>query len=157
MAIHLLPEPKELMLVKGTCVLDEETIITLPAQSGEGAWFAARQLRGEIENAIGLPLSIVKAHAPPHPDRAILLVCGPDQAVAFEVESCREQLRAAEDRMDTDIGDVRDVGDVHDQAYALGVQRGRIVLYADALPGLYYAVQSLRQLVRLHRSHIPAL
>ena len=91
MTIHLLPEPKELMLVKGMCVLGEETTIALPAQSGEGAWFAARQLQGEIENAMGLPLSIVKAHAPPEPDHAILLVCGAEQAAAFEVESFREQ------------------------------------------------------------------
>ena len=31
MAIQLLPEPKELMLVKGTCVLGAKTAIVLPA------------------------------------------------------------------------------------------------------------------------------
>ena len=56
MAIELLPLPKELMLVKGMCILKEETTITLPAQSGERAWFAARQLQGEIRVAMGLPL-----------------------------------------------------------------------------------------------------
>jgi len=154
MAIELLPQPKELMLVKGMCVLDEETTIALPAQSGDGAWFAARQLQGEIWNAMGLDLSIVKAQAPPDPDHAILLVCGAEQAAAFEVESFREQLGAAGDQMGMDVQDVREVGE---QAYALAVQRGRIVLYADALPGLYYAVQTLRQLVRLHGKRIPAL
>ena len=154
MAIQLLPEPKELMLVKGMCVLDEETTIALPAQSGDGAWFVARQLQGEIGIAMGLPLAIVKALVPPHPDHAILLVCGAEQAVAFEVESFREQLLAAGDQMGMDVHDVREV---REQAYTLAVQRGRIVIYADALPGLYYAVQTLRQLVRLHGDHIPAL
>ena len=151
MAIELLPQPKEMMLVKGMCILREETTIALPAQSGEGAWFAARQLQGEIGEAMGLLLSIVKAQAPPHPDQAILLVCGTEQAAAFEVESIGEQLRAAGDQMGTDVREVRE------QAYVLAVQRGRIVIYADALPGLYYGVQTLRQLVRLHGHRIPAL
>ncbi len=143
MAIHLLPEPKELMLVKGMCVLDEEMAIALPAGSGDDTWFAACQLRDEILQATGLALSIVKAHAPPQPDHAILLVCGAEQAAAFEVEAFRERLHAA--------------GEIGEQAYVLAVQRGRIVLYADELTGLFYATQTLRQLVRLHEDHIPAL
>jgi hypothetical protein len=100
MAIQLLPEPKELMLVKGMCVLDEETTIVLPAQSGDSAWFAARQVQGEIEAATGWELPVVKAYAPPQPDHAILLVCGAEQAAAFEVDSIREQFEAAAERMD---------------------------------------------------------
>ena len=146
MAIQLLPEPKELMLVKGTCVLGAKTAIVLPAQPQAGAGFAARQLQAEIEQATGLSLSIVPS--PPEPDRAILLVCGPEQAVAYGVEWLREKLDAVWDQVGPDA---------REQAYALAVQRGRIVLYADALPGLYYAVQTVRQLVRLRRRHIPAL
>jgi len=149
MAIQLLPEPKELMLVKGTCVLSAKTSIVLPPGSEDGAEFAARQLQAEIEQATGLSLPIVQA--PPNPDRAILLICGAEQAAAYEVEGYRERLDAVRDQMGTDITDVRE------QAYALVVERGRIVLYADGLPGLYYAVQTLRQLVRLRRRHIPAL
>ncbi len=143
MPIQLLPEPKELMLVKGTCVLDEETSIILPSGSGDGSWFAACQLRDEILQATGLALTIVKAYAPPQPDHAILLVCGAEQASAFGVKVLREQLHTA--------------GEIGEQAYVLSVQRGRIVLYADELVGLFYAVQTLRQLVRLHGDHIPAL
>ena len=39
MAIQLLPEPKELMLVKGTCVLGGKTTIALSAGLGDGAGF----------------------------------------------------------------------------------------------------------------------
>jgi len=146
MAIQLLPEPKELMLVKGTCVLSEMTSIVLPDRTAGGAGLAAQQLWEEIEQATGLALSVVPA--PQEPDRAILLVCGAEQAAAFEVELLREQLHAAWDQVGPEL---------REQAYALAVQRGRIVLYADALPGLYYGVQTLRQLVRLRRRHIPAL
>ncbi len=143
MTVQLLPEPKELMLIKGMCVLDEETHITLPAGSRDGSWFAACQLRDEILEATGLALPIVKAYAPARPDHSIVLVCGAEQAAAFEAEAFRERLQDCEE--------------VHEQAYVLAVQRGRIVLYADELPGLFYGVQTLRQLVRLHRDHVPAL
>jgi hexosaminidase len=143
MALQLLPEPKELLLVKGMCALDEEMTIALPAASGEGGWLAARELREEIWAATGIGLPIVKAQAPPRPDRAILLVCGAEQAAAFDVASFQERLDAPLE--------------VREQAYVLAVQRGRIVLYADAPPGLFYAVQTLRQLVRLQGDHIPAL
>lgn len=146
MALQLLPQPKELMLVKGMCNLDAETTIALPAQAGDGTWFAARELRDEILDATGLALSIVKE--PPQPDHAILLVCGAEQAAAFEVESFREQLRAARDGM---------AEGTREQAYVLAVQRGRIVLYSDAPPGLFYAVQTLRQLVCLQGDRLPAL
>ena len=143
MALQLLPEPKELLLVKGTCALDGEMTIVLPAASGEGSWLAARDLREEIWAAAGLDLPIVKAQAPPRPDHAILLVCGAEQAAALDLASFQERLDAP--------------AEVRGQAYVLAVQRGRIVLYADAPPGLFYGVQTLRQLVRLQGDHIPAL
>ncbi|MFN2184843.1 MAG: glycoside hydrolase family 20 zincin-like fold domain-containing protein [Anaerolineae bacterium] len=143
MALQLLPEPKELLLVKGMCALDEEMTIALPAGTGQGSWLAARELREEIWAATGLGLGIVKVQAPPRPDRAILLVCGAEQAAAFDVTSFQERLDAP--------------AEVREQAYVLAVQRGRIVLYADAPPGLFYAMQTLRQLVRLQGDHIPSL
>ena len=90
-----------------------------------------------------MALPIVKEQAPPRPDHAILLVCGPEQAEAFALDPSHKRLDAA--------------GEQREQAYVLAVQRGRIVLYADTPAGLFYAVQTLRQLVRLHRDHIPAL
>jgi len=141
MTLHLLPQPKELMLIKGMFNFEADTLILVPAQAGDDAFFAARQLQEEICQATCLKLPIVKAYAPPRPTSVILLVCGPEQAAAFGVEP--KPLDAPES--------------VATQAYSLAIERGRITLYADAPTGLFYAVQTLRQLVRQNGQHLPTL
>jgi len=141
MTLYLLPEPKDLMLIKGMFNFEADTLILVPAQAGDDAFFAARQLQEEICRATCLTLPIVKAYAPPRPTSVILLVCGPEQAAAFGVEP--KPLDAPES--------------VAAQAYTLAIERGRITLYADAPTGLFYAVQTLRQLIRQNGQHLPAL
>ena len=41
MTLHLLPRPVDLIFVKGMFSLDSETLIVIPAQAGDGTWFAA--------------------------------------------------------------------------------------------------------------------
>jgi len=144
--IHLLPPPKEVMLIKGLFTFDAETLILIPAQAGDNAFFAARQLQEEVCRATCLALPVVKAHAPPRPANVILLICGPEQAAAFDVEP---GTFAPE-------GSARPES-IEEQCYTLTVKRGRITLYADAPAGLFYAVQTLRQLVRIHGQYLPDL
>ncbi len=151
MTLQLLPRPKELMLVKGLCTLDADTLILIPAQSGDDALFAARQLRDEICAVTGLTLAVVKAIAPPQTENVILLVCGTDQAASFDVEPVMDGLRAVEAGAGVHLEPVKG------QAYALSVQRGHVVLYAWEPAGLFYAVQTLRQLVRLQGKVLPTL
>jgi hexosaminidase len=139
--LQLLPRPVELMFVKGMFSFDSETLILIPAQAGEDTWFAARQLQAEVQAATGLKLAIVKAYAPPRLLNVVLLVCGTQQAASFDVEPVA--FAAPEP--------------VAAQAYALRLQRGRALLYADAAAGLFYAVQTLRQLVRLQGRALPTL
>ena len=141
MTQYLLPQPKELSLLDGTFSLDAEPLIVIPAQAGDDAYLAARQLQDEVYQATGLTLPILKTFAPPRSSNLILLVCGQVQATAFGLEPVRTQA--------PDI--------LADQAYTLAVAPARITLYADAPTGLFYAVQTLRQLVRLHCQTIPAL
>ncbi|HSR33548.1 MAG TPA: glycoside hydrolase family 20 zincin-like fold domain-containing protein [Anaerolineae bacterium] len=141
MVLHLLPQSKELVYVKGMCLLDADTLILLPAEAGDDAFFAACQLQAEVRAATGLALPIVKAYAPPRTVNVVLLACGQEQAAAFDLEP--PQISAPEA--------------VAAQAYALTIQRGRIVLYAGAPPGLFYAVQTLRQLVRTQGKALPTL
>lgn len=141
MTLHLLPEPKELMFVKGMSTLDADTLILIPAQAGDETFFAARQLQAEVYQATCWTLPIVKAYAPPRPANVILLVCGPEQAAAFGVE-----------QIVTNAPDA-----VAEQSYGLTVKKGRITLYAETPAGLFYAVQTLRQLVRLHGQYLPDL
>jgi hexosaminidase len=136
MNLRLLPEPKDLVLLEGLCLLDANTIILIPAQAGDDAFFAARQLQEELWQEMEVLPAIVKAYAPPRAGNVILLVCGPEQAAAFGLEPVA--LGAG-------------------QAYALTIQHGRIVLYADEPAGLFYAVQTLRQLIRLEGTGLPTL
>ena len=63
------------MLIKGTFTFDADTLILIPAQAGDEAFFAARQLQDEICQVTCLTMRIVKAYAPPRPANVILLVC----------------------------------------------------------------------------------
>ncbi len=144
MTEHLLPQPKELSLLDGTFSLDGNTLVLIPAQAGDEALFAARQLQDEVCRATCLTLPIVKAFTSPRSDLAtnlILLVCGEEQAAAFGVDPVAVGAPEA----------------VAAQAYALTVAPAGITLYADAPAGLFYAVQTLRQLVRQHGQVLPAL
>jgi len=141
MSLYLLPHPKELMLIKGTFTLDAETLILVPAQADDDTFLAARQLQEEICQATCLRLPIVKTYTPLRPANIILLTCGSEQAAAFGVEPVATNAPEA----------------VTAQAYALTVKQGRITLYADAPDGLFYAVQTLRQLVRVRGLYLPDL
>jgi len=144
MTQHLLPQPKKELLLDGTFSLDADTLVVIPAQAGDETFFVARQLEGEVGQATRLTLPIVKAFAPPRSDLSknlILLVCGAEQATAFGVEPAQGPATAG----------------VADQSYTLTVTPASVTLYADAPTGLFYAVQTLRQLVRLHGRTLPAL
>jgi hexosaminidase len=145
--IRLLPQPKELMLIKGTFTFDADTLILIPAQAGDDALFAARQLQDEVYRATCLTLPVVKAYAPPRPANVILLVCGAEQAAAFGLEPVAVRAPQSSARPES----------IEGQSYALTVKRGRITLYADAPAGLFYAVQTLRQLVRMRGQYLPDL
>jgi hexosaminidase len=141
MAQRLLPQPKELAALEGTFTLNVETLILIPTQASDDAFFAARQLQDEVQCAACLELPIVKARTPPRAENAILLVCGTEQAAAFGVEPVAAKPPEA----------------VAAQAYALDITPNCVVLYANTSTGLFYAVQTLRQCVRLHGTTLPAL
>jgi len=137
------------MLIKGTFTFDADTLILIPAQAGDEAFFAARQLQDEIYQVTCLTMRIVKAYAPPRPANVILLVCGPEQAAAFDVEPVAVGVPEAVATMHPEL--------VEEQSYTLTVKRGRITLYAESPAGLFYAVQTLRQLVRPRGQYLPDL
>ena len=149
--MRLLPQPKELMLIKGMFTFNADTLILIPAQAGDDTFFAARQLQEEIYQATYLKPPVVKAYAPPRTVDAILLVCGAEQAAAFGMEPVAVNAPQGSARPEWDGGLVEG------QSYALTVRRGRIDLYAGAPAGLFYAVQTLRQLVQSHGRYLPTL
>jgi len=141
MTIHLLPQPKQLALFDGSFYPDTDTLILIPAQAGDDAFIAASQLQDEFVQADLLAPAIVKAYAPPRAENVILLLCGPDQAAAFGVEPVELHAPPA----------------VAAQSYALTVTPAQVTLYAPSPTGLFYAVQTLRQLVRLESDALPVL
>jgi hexosaminidase len=141
MTLCLLPQPKELVLNEGLCILDEKTLIVIPAEAGERSFFAARQLQEEMWQELDDPPPIVKAYAPPRAENVVLLVCGPEEAAAFGLEPVAVDAPPA----------------VAGQAYALAVEPHRVVLYAAEPAGLFYAVQTLCQLIRSEGLGLPTL
>jgi len=143
---HLLPQPKELSPLDGTFSLNAETLIVAAAQSDDAVFFSARQLQDELcrnrrgHPATRPPLPIVKSFIPPRSANVILLVCGPEQAAAFGIEPAHVETPGASAHAEL----------VRAQSYALTVTPTSVVLYAEAPVGLFYAVQTLRQLVRLY-------
>lgn len=129
MDLLLLPEPKDISLCEGVYKISSGTTIAMPAQATSASYAAACQLRDEIQNVTGMELPIVKAFTPPA--HAILLVCGNQEAAAFNMTTAPPENPCA------------------DQAYNLSVSAKGIILHAGTPQGLFYAVQTMRQMVRL--------
>jgi hexosaminidase len=136
---HLLPQPKTILPREGAFVIAPDSPIAIPAQASNDAYFAARQLQDEIYQETCLDLPIIKFLTPPR--RTVKLICGQEQATAFDIEPQQPQAPAA----------------TAEQAYSLTITPDDIVLYADTPIGLFYAIQTLRQLARLYGTAIPAL
>lgn len=141
MPLDLRPEPKELRIVKGLYQLSTETVILVPDTAGEGVLSAAGQLQAEIGASAGLALPIIRTPTPPRLLDVILLVCGEEEAEAFAVAPVETGAPAA----------------LASEAYALTIQRGRIVLFAAAPGGLGRGVQTLIQIVRSQGAALPTL
>jgi hypothetical protein len=138
---NLLPQVKECTLHKGTFSLDSNVSVLIPAQAGDEAFFVARQLGDEICRSTCVTLPIIKAFASPCSKDLVLLVCGQEQADALGIEPTW----------------IQSPDPVADQAYTITITPTIVTLYADTPVGLFYAVQTMRQLVRLHGLELPAL
>jgi hexosaminidase len=141
MAVRLLPQPKELSPREGSVKLTENTLILIPAAAGDASYLAAEQLQKEVSGGYDHALPIAKAHTPPQTQNTILLVVGPEQARSFGIEPVS----------------IEAPDEVAAQSYSLTVTPSQVLLYADATVGLYYAVQTLRQLVRIQGTSLSAV
>ncbi len=141
MTTLLLPQPKQLSRLGGSFSLTLDTLVLIPTQADDETFFAAVQLQNETVEATLYSPSIVKALAPPREENVIMLICGAEQAASFGIEPITIGAPDA----------------VVEQSYALTITPTKAVLYADTASGLYYAVQTLRQLVRLYGDTLPAL
>ena len=140
--LHLVPRPRLVERRAGCFVLSPETLICLPPQADDDDLFAARQLRDEIAGATGLALAIERQHRPHRRENTIVL------------------LRAARDRAiypPDEFGYVPPREPLPDQAYQLTIGPQGAVIVAESASGLFYGVQTLRQIVRLRQRELPQL
>lgn len=139
-SLHLVPRPRTVERRAGSWALAPHTLICLAAGADDDDLFAARQLQAEIAQATGLTLAIERQLRPHQRQDTIIL------------------LRAERDRAifpPADFGWEPPAQALPDQAYQLTISAQGAVVVAESAAGLFYGVQTLRQLVRLHAPALP--
>ena len=138
--LHLVPRPQRVVGRAGYLALSPATLICLPAAAGDDDLFAARQLQQEILEATGLKVAIERQWRPHRAQDTIVLLRASRDAALYPPD---------------EFGWDRPERPLPDQAYLLNIGPQGVVVAADSPSGLYYGVQTLRQLVRLHGRQLP--
>jgi hypothetical protein len=141
MTLRLIPQPKELSQHDGAFTISSKTLIIIPADADHESFSVARQIQQEIAQATSISPPICKTSHPPQKADLILLLRGEDQTAAFGIDPFNSR---APDK-------------VGDQSYYLSIRPDLVVIKAEGASGLFYAGQTLRQLVRLEGATLPCL
>lgn len=137
----LLPRPEKLSPVCGAFAMDRGTWLPVAAQAGDDTVSRAGQLRAEMESVTHHLPSITRDFGWLSRETVIFLICHDEQEALLGIEP-RQALAPDADS---------------DQSHGMEVAPPRITLYGNALLGLLYGVQALRQLLRVHGPELPAL
>ena len=132
--LRLVPEPKEVQLHEGASFrVGSRTVILVDREHQSEDRIAAETLAEEIAAQAGLNLSIVGANqAPRREAKAIVLA-------RLEDRGLREFLESKGIKIDDSIGD---------QGYVLYADKSHLIVAAHTGQGVFYGVQTLRQLLR---------
>ena len=131
-ALHLLPAPKRAQLASGKFSVIPGTRILIDARHVSEDRLTAETLVDEIRDQSGMKLPIEPAIASPKEGNVIILARLQDRG-----------LRAA-----LEAGGLRLEDKLAEQGYALLADSSHIVVAANTAQGLFYGVQTLRQLLR---------
>ncbi len=138
--LHLVPRPRSIKRQAGCLALTADTLICLPAAADDDDLYAARQLQAEIAEVTGLTPAIERQYRPHRREGTIVLLrAGRDGGTFPPAEFGWEAPEAP----------------LPEQAYRLWIGPRGVVVAADSASGLFYGVQTLRQLVRLHGKCLP--
>lgn len=138
--IHIIPAPKVVKILDGKFTFTASTSIVIENLSYSETAFAASELASEIKIELGFqPLLTDKQKGNP----VTLLLIGRDTKLLKKITA--PEFKTAETW--------------GDEGYFLHVLPNRIVVAANTEAGLFYGVQSLKQLIRANRSEnsIPCL
>ena len=128
-ALKILPAPKEVRMAEGRIVIKPSTSILI---SNDEDRTAAETLQGEIHDRTGMKLSIDLASAAPKTTGHISLGRLTDRGLRSYLES--QGVR---------VGD-----DLDKQGYVVRVTNSEVLIAGRTAQGLFYGVQTLRQLLR---------
>lgn len=131
-ALHLLPAPKRMQLASGRFSVSPATRILIDARHAAEDRLAAETLVDEIREQSGMKLPMEPASAAPKEANVIVLARLDDRG-----------LRAA-----LDSRGIRIEEKLGDQGYVLIADGARILVAGNSAQGLFYGVQTLRQLLR---------
>ena len=129
-ALKLIPAPRMASRGTGAFSFASGAGIVLANPSREDDRFAAGQLTEEVAREMGLRLGVTSSAK-----RPILLGLATDPAIAAECKRRRV-------RIDERIGE---------EGYVLQVSRDGIVVTGNTSTGVFYGVQTLKQLIRANR------
>jgi hexosaminidase len=132
-ALRLLPAPKEVRMGEGRIVIKPSTTILI--SNGEDR-IAAETLRTEINDRTGMKLSVESATAAPKTSGNISLGRLTDRNLPSYLES--QGLKVSE------LGGA----ELEKQAYVIRVTESGVIVAGASAQGLFYGVQTLRQLLR---------
>ena len=129
--LRLIPLPQEVKLVEGTFKLSPQTRIGLAESGNTDDAFAATQLLEEVKQDLDLELQLQPA-ALSGPGTIVLGQIGRDKLI---------------DQFLAEHG-LKPAKDLGEQGYILAVLPDRIVIASPGAAGLFYGVQTLKQLIR---------
>jgi hexosaminidase len=131
-ALHLLPAPKQAQMEHGKFSVTPGTRIMIDARHAAEDRLAAETLVDEIREQSGMKLAIESANASPKEGNVIVLARLDDRRL-------RASLEARGIKLDEKLGE---------QGYALMADGAHVLVAGNTGQGLFYGVQTLRQLLR---------
>lgn len=132
-ALKVIPQPRELLSRAETFRIDERATIGLGDPTNEEDRFAAQLLQEDLVRFAGVRVTIRGAEERGTAVRPILM----------GVPARDEAVRAMGERLH-----LLPTDELGDEGYVLDVAADHVYLAANAAPGVFYGVQTLRQLLR---------
>ncbi len=167
----LIPFPKKLIQSDGAFTITSDTVILLDASCDYCDFEAAQALKDEIEKTAGIRVTIAKGASGNRIDasasKANILEHGNVSAeesglITLRKAAISKKFPTASNRQANRPGEQlnkleEQAHRLEEQSYKLAVSEASVDITASGSSGLYYGVQTLRQLVRNFASTIPCM
>jgi len=131
--VHIIPTPKEVQLLEGNFVFSQATTIRIESPENKETAFAAGELAAEIKNELGFMPAISGKFSG---NSILLCMTGRDKKM-------QKAFTAQKINVADNLGE---------EGYLLQITPSIIYVAAQTEAGLFYGVQSLKQLIRADRT-----